>query len=110
MDLEELKAIATREYQQQKTCIRCCTVGGCLSANGLTVKEQLEEAVNEARMAGKIAVSGVGCMGLCSKSPLVKVDPAGTLVSIVFQTCQYASITSLNSRLGDCERIFSINL
>ena len=80
MDLEELKAIATREHQQRdKTCIRCCTVGGCLSANGLAVKEQLEEAVNEAGMAGKVAVSGVGCMGLCSKGPLVRVDPAGTL-------------------------------
>lgn len=79
MDLEELNAIASREDRQRKTCIRCCTVGGCLSANGLAVKEQLEEAVNEAGMAGKVAVSGVGCMGLCSKGPLVRVDPAGTL-------------------------------
>ncbi|MBE9048247.1 NADH-quinone oxidoreductase subunit NuoF [Pleurocapsales cyanobacterium LEGE 10410] len=80
MDLKELKAIATREHQQQdKTCIRCCTVGGCLSSNGLAVKEQLEEAVNEAGLGGKVAVSGVGCMGLCSKGPLVRVDPAGTL-------------------------------
>ena len=80
MDLEELKAIATREHQKQnKTCIRCCTVGGCLSANGLAVKEQLEEAVNQAGLAGKITVSGVGCMGLCSKAPLVRVDPEGTL-------------------------------
>ena len=80
MDLEELKAIATREHQKQnKTCIRCCTVGGCLSANGLAVKEQLEEAVNQQGLAGKVTVSGVGCMGLCSKAPLVRVDPEGTL-------------------------------
>ena len=80
MDLEELKAIATRENQKQnKTCIRCCTVGGCLSANGVGVKEHLEEAVNEAGLGGKVAVSGVGCMGLCSKGPLVRVDPVGIL-------------------------------
>ena len=80
MDLEELKVIASREHQQQdKTCIRCCTVGGCLSANGLAVKEQLEEAVNDMGLGGKVAVSGVGCMGLCSKGPLVRVDPTGTL-------------------------------
>ncbi|MEL6787117.1 MAG: NADH-quinone oxidoreductase subunit NuoF [Cyanobacteria bacterium J06607_15] len=80
MDLEELKAIATREHQKQhKTCIRCCTVGGCLSANATGVKEHLEEAVNEAGLGGKVDVSGVGCMGLCSKGPLVRVDPTGTL-------------------------------
>lgn len=35
--------------------------------------------MNDAGLAGKVAVSGVGCMGLCSKGPLVRVDPAGTL-------------------------------
>ncbi len=80
MELEELNAIAEREQQkQQKIHIRCCTVGGCLSANGLAVKEQLEEAVTEAGLGGKVAVSGVGCMGLCSRGPLVRVDPEGML-------------------------------
>ena len=80
MDLKELKAIATREHQKQnKTCIRCCTVGGCISANAIGVKEHLEEAVNEAGLGGKVEVFGVGCMGLCSKGPLVRVDPQGTL-------------------------------
>ena len=84
MDLEELNAIASREHhKQQKTCIRCCTVGGCLSANGLAVKEQLEEAVTEAGKAGKVTVSGVGCMGLCSRGPLVRVDPQGALYNRV---------------------------
>jgi bidirectional [NiFe] hydrogenase diaphorase subunit len=101
MDLEELKAIAIREHQQQKTCIRCCTVGGCLSANGLAVKEQLEEAVNDAGLAGKVAVSGVGCMGLCSRGPLVKVDPAGTLydgVTVDNAPEIVAAITDKNSQ------------
>jgi len=80
MELEELNAIATRERQkQQKTCIRCCTVGGCLSANALAVKEHLEEAITEAGKAGRVTVSGVGCMGLCSLGPLVRVDPEGIL-------------------------------
>ncbi len=80
MDLEELKAIAAREHQkQQKTQIRCCTVGGCLSANALEVKEQLEEAVIAKGKAGKVVVSGVGCMGLCSQGPLVRVEPQGIL-------------------------------
>ena len=57
--------------------IRCCTVGGCLSANGLAVKSQLETAVTEAGLDEQVAVSGVGCMGLCSQGPLVQIDPLG---------------------------------
>lgn len=80
MDLSELEAIATRDRQQhRKTAIRCCTVGGCASANAAAVKERLEEAVTEAGMGSSIEVCGVGCMGLCSRGPLVQVQPQGTL-------------------------------
>ncbi|HSM80560.1 MAG TPA: NAD(P)H-dependent oxidoreductase subunit E, partial [Nodosilinea sp.] len=64
--------------------IRCCTVGGCLSANSLTVKTQLETAVTAAGLGDRVIVSGVGCMGLCSRGPLVQIDPSGDL---------YASVT-----------------
>lgn len=96
MDLEELNTIATRERQKrQKTCIRCCTVGGCLSANGLAVKEQLEEAINEAGLGGKVEVAGVGCMGLCSRGPLVRVDPQGTLYDRVAPDSASEIVTSI---------------
>lgn len=75
MDLAELQEITRREQASlQTTCIRCCTVGGCASANALAVKEHLEEAVTEAGLGGSVRVSGVGCMGLCSQGPLVRVD------------------------------------
>ncbi len=100
MDLKELKAIATREHQKQdKTCIRCCTVGGCLSANGLAVKENLEEAINEAGLGGKVDVSGVGCMGLCSKGPLVRVDPTGTLYDRVTPDNAWGIVASLPKQM-----------
>ncbi|RMF27171.1 MAG: NADH-quinone oxidoreductase subunit NuoF [Cyanobacteria bacterium J083] len=80
MDLEELKVIASIEQQKQKkACIRCCTVGGCLSANAPAVKEQLEEAISAKGLGGKVEVASVGCMGLCSRGVLVRVDPAGIL-------------------------------
>ena len=67
-----------------KPCrIRCCTVGGCLSANGLAVKQQLETAVTAAGLDDQVTVSGVGCMGLCSQGPLVQTDPAGDLYAKV---------------------------
>ena len=101
MELEELNAIAEREQQkQQKTHIRCCTVGGCLSANGLAVKEQLEEAVTEAGLGGKVAVSGVGCMGLCSRGPLVRVDPQGILYDSVTTDKASEIVASVINNLG----------
>lgn len=43
MDLQELQTLAEREQEiLDAPCIRCCTVGGCLSANALAVKEQIE--------------------------------------------------------------------
>jgi len=66
--------------QPQPPCrIRCCTVGGCLSAGGLAVKTELEAAVEANQLSDRIAIKGVGCLGLCSKGPLVQIDPDGTL-------------------------------
>jgi bidirectional [NiFe] hydrogenase diaphorase subunit len=99
MDLEELKALAAREKQkQEKTHIRCCTVGGCLSADGLAVKEQLEEAVTEAGLGGKVTVSGVGCMGLCSQGPLVRIDPKGVLYDRVTPHMAAEIVSSLDAK------------
>ncbi|MEO1133948.1 MAG: (2Fe-2S) ferredoxin domain-containing protein, partial [Cyanobacteria bacterium J06639_1] len=80
MDLSELEVIAQRDRQHhRKTAIRCCTVGGCASANAAAVKERLEEAVTEAGLGSSVEVCGVGCMGLCSRGSLVQVQPQGTL-------------------------------
>jgi bidirectional [NiFe] hydrogenase diaphorase subunit len=99
MDLKELKAIATKEHQKQaKSYIRCCVVGSCLSTNGLAVKEQLEEAVNQAGLTGKVGVSGVGCMGLCSKGSLVRVDPTGILYDRVTTDNALEIVSSLSGR------------
>ena len=86
MDLVELQQIAEQERQARKPIrIRCCVAAGCLSANAQTVKQELEKAVAAAGMENRVEVCGVGCMRLCSRGPLVQVDPAGTL---------YANVTS----------------
>jgi len=81
MTVEDLHQLA---MTARKACrLRCCTVGGCLSANSLVVKQRLEAAVTNAGLSDRIAVSGVGCMGLCSQGPLVQIDPSGDLFAKV---------------------------
>lgn len=80
MDLQELQTLAEREQEiLDAPCIRCCTVGGCLSANALAVKEQIEVEIASQALNPSIQVRGVGCMGLCSRGPLIRLDPAGIL-------------------------------
>lgn len=78
MELSELRGIANQTKQQRrKTQIRCCTVGGCRSAQSVAVKERLEEAVTDAGLGDSVDVCSVGCMGLCSQGPLVSVESEG---------------------------------
>jgi bidirectional [NiFe] hydrogenase diaphorase subunit len=80
MDLTELLEIAETEARTQKPVrICCCTASGCISANSLEVKQQLETAVKEYGLTERVEIKGVGCLGLCGQGPMVKVDPEGEL-------------------------------
>ncbi|MGF1602976.1 MAG: NADH-quinone oxidoreductase subunit NuoF [Thermosynechococcaceae cyanobacterium] len=80
MDLTELRTLAQREKKALNVpCIRCCTVGGCRSANALDVKKKLEDAIATQNLQDQLSIRGVGCMGLCSQGPLVRLDPEGVL-------------------------------
>jgi bidirectional [NiFe] hydrogenase diaphorase subunit len=80
MDLAELQEIAARERRSAKPIrLRCCTAAGCLSSDGVAVKDALVEAVNRANLADRVHVAPVGCMRLCCEGPLVQVDPANAL-------------------------------
>lgn len=75
MDLSELMTIAVTEGQAQKPIqIRCCIAAGCQSANSLAVQQGFVEAVTTAGLEQDVQVKGVGCMGLCCRGPLVRVD------------------------------------
>lgn len=80
MDLNELQTIAKQEQAQRRPLrIRCCTVGGCCSSGGPSLKAALEEAIAQGQLTEKLEVVGVGCLGLCSRGPLVQIDPTNVL-------------------------------
>jgi bidirectional [NiFe] hydrogenase diaphorase subunit len=74
MDQHELRAIAAKERKSWKPCrILCCNSTGCQSSRSLEVMANLQGAVESAGMGDRAQVVGVGCIGLCSRGPVVAV-------------------------------------
>ncbi|MCO5188396.1 MAG: NAD(P)H-dependent oxidoreductase subunit E [Anaerolineae bacterium] len=74
MLLEKLEEIAVdfrRAEANYDHTIRVCTAAGCLSAESDTVKSAFEKEISADH---KCQIKGVGCLGLCSRGPLVAVD------------------------------------
>jgi bidirectional [NiFe] hydrogenase diaphorase subunit len=68
------------------------------------LKEQLQEAVTEAGLGGQVQVSGVGCMGLCSRGPLVRLDPEAVLYERVTSNRANEVVDALQGQPTDLER------
>jgi bidirectional [NiFe] hydrogenase diaphorase subunit len=80
VELTDLVAIGEKERQSRTPLeVRCCVAAGCESAGSLAVLGKLREAVEREELAGRARAVGVGCMRLCSRGPLVRVDPDGPM-------------------------------
>ena len=63
--------------------ILLCGGTGCLSSNSQTIYEKFCRAVEEAGLSDRVTVNQVGCFGLCSQGPFVKIYPEDTLYRMV---------------------------
>ncbi len=80
MNRVELQALAQREVERQQRfrCrLLCCASTPCLSSGGQAVQQALEAAVGEAKADAEVAVVATGCMGPCSRGPVVTVQVQG---------------------------------
>lgn len=105
MELKELLEIADRERDgRPPILVRCCTAAGCISASADAVLDRLRAGVKEAGLEGRVGVAGVGCLRLCSRGPLVQVDPEGTLFEQVTPDEAPSIITGLNGGQATARR------
>jgi bidirectional [NiFe] hydrogenase diaphorase subunit len=78
MNDQRLKKMAHKEQQRQaafKRRIFCCTSTACLSAGAGLTRTALDQAVAACDCdENEVEVVPTGCMGLCSRGPLVRVD------------------------------------
>ncbi len=81
MDNTHLEALAQEEQKRQaqyRSRIFCCTSTACLSAGAGQTLSTLEQAVAACGCGEQEAeVVKTGCMGLCSRGPLVRVEAQG---------------------------------
>jgi NADH:ubiquinone oxidoreductase subunit F (NADH-binding)/(2Fe-2S) ferredoxin len=80
MKPEELlqRATVERERQHNLGCrLVCCAGTGCISSGSKPVMDGLKESLAQHGIADKAQIVGTGCMGLCSRGPLVKVERQG---------------------------------
>lgn len=77
MLIEELLEYAAKLKDRDKPgkhAIKVCSAAGCLSLKSDAVSEELKKKITEAGLEEECWVKPVGCLGLCSKGPLVTVD------------------------------------
>ena len=76
MKPEELEVRAAAELAKQQAFdvrLFTCSSRGCQSSDALGVIAGLKAEVKARQLEGKVQVNGSGCMGLCSKGPLVRM-------------------------------------
>ena len=77
MNRADLELMGERERQKQSAfrCrLLCCASTPCLSSGGTAVQEALLTAVAEQGLDAEVQVVATGCMGPCSRGPVVTVQ------------------------------------
>jgi len=76
MSREKLDQMAARERERQAEFDRriyCCISTACLSAGAGKTMQSLKHGLEATQSGEKVEVVQTGCMGLCSRGPLVRV-------------------------------------
>jgi NADH:ubiquinone oxidoreductase subunit F (NADH-binding)/(2Fe-2S) ferredoxin len=76
MKSEELEVKAAAEIAKQQAFdvrLVCCSSTGCQSSGASAILAGLKAEIKTKQLEDKVQVCGTGCMGLCSKGPLVRM-------------------------------------
>jgi bidirectional [NiFe] hydrogenase diaphorase subunit len=77
MNRDDLQAIVNKEAdkQQRMRCrLLCCASTACLSSGSPSVQEVIQEAIKANQLTKEVQLVPTGCMGLCSRGPMVRVQ------------------------------------
>jgi bidirectional [NiFe] hydrogenase diaphorase subunit len=77
MNSNDLQLLGEREREKQKAygCrLLCCASTPCLSSGGTSVQSALEGIIKRRGLESQVQVVATGCMGPCSRGPMVTVQ------------------------------------
>ena len=77
IDLDEVSSAEHERQGRHPWRIMVCNSTACLASGGQAVRAALERASNAEDLTHDVQVVPTGCMGLCSRGPLVRVDARG---------------------------------
>src|ERR1035438_4101681 len=92
--LNQVKEAEGLRQARLKERILCCSVGGCRSAGAEKVKASIQHAIDAAGKSIEVEVCGTGCMGLCSRGPLVR----SSLKDVIYTDVKPEDATALAMR------------
>ncbi len=78
-ELLEIAETTRVELDSYKHRITICVAAGCISLNSDMVLEALQAEAEARGMGDEVEIKGAGCMGLCAKGPLLRIDPEGIM-------------------------------
>jgi len=87
MNETDLQAITEKERALQgrfRHRVLCCTSTPCLASGAAEMKTGFTQAVKLRQLGKEVQVVNAGCMGLCSRGPLARVETPGQ-PDILFQ-------------------------
>ena len=79
---KELELRTNKDFTGARKDILVCHGTGCTSSKSPEILEKLKEIIKEKDLKD-INVVKVGCLGLCSKGPIVIIRPEDTFYSMV---------------------------
>ena len=77
-----------------KRHVLVCSGTGCLSSRSQEIFEAFVHLVETGGLANRVTVNQVGCFGLCSQGPFVKIYPEDTLYRLVTEEDVVEIVTS----------------
>ena len=106
MPSDELVALKTKAEQRNRANRICvCTAASCQSVGADRVHKAFEAEVNKSQREEQVEVRAVGCMGLCSAGPLVRIENDETAVLYRNVTEQDASALAQSIGRAPVERL-----
>jgi NADH-quinone oxidoreductase subunit F len=88
---QELLEKDSEEFNHYKEIVQVCIGGGCIACGSIAVKNELEKKILEKNLGNRIKVKGTGCMGPCSKGPVIMLKKLG----VFYENIQLADVDEL---------------